>query len=130
MAVWPGKGSARLAAISAADGSSSTLWEGKFWGTPQLSPGGRSVSYTKRVSRDPIADELWHLSLLFQAQSRMQSPLWASDGKGIVYLSDRLKPGAAVDLWYLRIADGKAVGFPERPLADHGFCRRDSAARS
>jgi Tol biopolymer transport system component len=76
--------------------------------------------YTKRVRENPAADQLWLLrlddrseELLFEGQSAVRDPLWTPDGSGVVFLSDRRAPGAALDLWLLRISGGKPLGFPE-----------------
>ena len=120
VAVNPGKARTRLVAISATDGAVTTLWEGKDLSNPQISPDGKSAVGTRRVRKNPVADELRLLRLedrsdvlLFEAQSVVSDPEWTPDGAGVVFLSDRRVPGATLDLWLLRTSGGKPLGIPE-----------------
>jgi Tol biopolymer transport system component len=118
-------GPCRLAAIPVQGGPPSTLIEKKCGDLNDieggdLQSGTRRLVYSKRVRKDPPQDELWMLSLedrsealLYRAQSRAENPLWSPDGKTIAFLSDRRAPGAEMDLWLLRVSDGKPQGIPE-----------------
>jgi Tol biopolymer transport system component len=116
----------RLIAVSATDGSSTKLWEGSG-DHGFLSPDGNYVAFSKRISRDPIKDELRLLSVADLSESLLLSnfgpavrQIWTPDGKGLVFLSDRRKPGQVLDLWYLAVANGKAQGRPELVKTDFG----------
>ena len=126
-AVGQGRDRNRLIAISATDGTVTTLFEGKELNNPQLSPDGRWVVDTRRVRNDPAADNLWLLqledrseTLLFEGQSYVGDPRWTPDGAGVVFLSDRRVPGTTLDLWFLRTSGGKPLGFPELLKTDLG----------
>jgi Tol biopolymer transport system component len=115
----------RLIAISAIDGSSTTLWEGaRPEGYGMLSPDGKYVVFSKVISREPLKSEVHLLSLADLSESTLLAEpgvraAWTADGTGLVYLSDRRKPGSP-DLWYLAVANGKAQGRPELVKADFG----------
>jgi Tol biopolymer transport system component len=116
----------RLLAISVTDGSSTKLWEGSG-DHGLLSPDGNYVVFSRRISRDPVKDELGLFSIRDSTETVLLSNfgpavrhLWTPDGTGLVFLSDRRKPGAARDLWYLAVANGKAQGRPELVRTDIG----------
>lgn len=120
----------RLIAISATDGTTVNLWEGiRPESDPfgPMSPDGNYVVFSQRVSRDPVRDELRLLSLADKNETLLLSDFgpaakanWTPDGRGLVFLSDRRKPGEARDLWYLAVANGKAQGRPELVKSDFG----------
>jgi Tol biopolymer transport system component len=119
----------RLIAISATDGTATELWEGAH-PAGLMSPDGNYVFFSQRVSRDPVRDELRLLSLADKTETVVLSDFpavnpavnanWTPDSRGLVFLSDRRKPGEAHDLWYLAVANGKAQGRPELVRSDFG----------
>ena len=118
----------RLSAISATDGATTNLWEGvRPGGYGLMSPDGNYVNFNQRISREPVKDELRLLSLADKRESVLLSDFgpavradWTPDGKGLVFLSDRRKPGDARDLWYLAVANGQPQGRPQLVRSDFG----------
>lgn len=125
---WDKNWRRRLLSVTVAGGEATGIWDGKAIYSTQLSPDGKSVVFMRRHRREePISDQIWLLrlgsmseTLLFDGQSFVNTPIWTPDGTGVVFLSDRRLPGAAVDLWLLRISEGKALGFPALVKTDLG----------
>jgi Tol biopolymer transport system component len=114
--------------ISISDGSLSRVksFERDTSGSPlygSISPDGRYVVYSVR-STDANVRGIFAIAAdgsreapLVQSAANDISPFWTPDGKSVVFTSDR---SGTVDLWSIRVADGKPQGSPDLLRANVG----------
>jgi Tol biopolymer transport system component len=130
-----------IALVSAADGSVRVLKSLKapavHWRMMSLSPDGRHVVYAHPAEEDERACDIFLLATdgsgkevpLVRDPADDYSPVWAPDGKTIVFVSDR---SGAYDAWLIQVADGKPAGEPQLVKRDTegmqpmGFTREGS----
>jgi dipeptidyl aminopeptidase/acylaminoacyl peptidase len=95
---------------------------------PQVSPDGRSVAFTVRVT-DMEANKgrtsVWTADLASKTSRRLtsgeasdSSPRWAPDGKSLYFLSGR---GGSSQVWLLPLAGGEPVRVTNEPLDVDAF---------
>ncbi len=119
-----------IAWVSVADGSVRTLktfdWRGPGggFGNVSLSPDGRYIVYDFPPREESDAADIYLLSsdgsrevTLVENPADDSLPTWASDGKHVLFISDRTGTNG---LWSIRVEDGKPVGSPELVKADVG----------
>jgi len=116
--------------VSVADGSMSVLR------TPtvrpigmSLSPDGRYVVYDRSVKEHNEFHRLFMLDihgsgeeipLLEHSSGDDYYPVWAPDGKTIVFVSNR-ESGDGTSLWIMPVVDGKLLGEPQLVKRDAGY---------
>jgi len=91
-----------------------------------LSPDGRQVAYARHVKENDGARDIFLLATdgsgeevpLAEHPADDYGPVWAPDGKSIVFGSDR---SGTYDAWLMQVADGKPVGEPQLIKRDTGF---------
>ena len=119
------KGGPEIVLISVTDGSVRVLKSGQ----PRpirmdISPDGRYVVYDYSVDHYSPRD-IFLLATdgsgeevpLVEHPANDYGPVWAPDGKSIVFVSDR---GGSYGTWLLQMADGKPVGEPQLVKRDTG----------
>ena len=90
-----------------------------------LSPDGRYVVYARKVEEDKGESDLFLLATdgsgdevpLMEHPADEYGPVWAPDGKTIVFVSYR---SGTCDAWLMQVADGKPVGEPQLVRRDTG----------
>jgi serine/threonine protein kinase/Tol biopolymer transport system component len=116
---------AEITSVSVADGTPRVLktlaWRNHTQG-PSLSPDGRFVAYHDVDEPESPADVFLvatdgSRTIRVEHPANDTKPLFAPDGSGIVFESDRNK---GRDLWFLPIADGRPAGEPRAVWADTG----------
>ena len=129
-----------IALVSVADGSVPVLKSLKnlpasHW--MSLSPDGRYVVYARPVEEHSRLRDIFLLSTdgsgeevpLVEHPADGYGPIWAPNGKSIVFISDR---SGTYDAWLIQVADGKPVGEPQLikrdtgPMRPMGFTREGS----
>ena len=115
---WRGAGS-KIVLVSVADGSVRILKSDQI--SPikmSLSPDGRYVVYDRYVKEHEghhydifllATDGSGEPVPLVEHSANDYGPVWAPDGKAIVFVSDR---SGTFDAWLLQMTDGKPVGEP------------------
>ena len=107
----------QIVLVSVADGSARTL-KSLGWRepSPNLSPDGRYVAYDFSTQEDSTQQDIYVLSTDGRRESQVVehpandfAPIWAPDGSGILFVSDR---AGTEDLWFLEIEDGRPVRSP------------------
>ena len=129
--------------VSVADGSMRILKtaEGLAAGDPAMkfSPDGRYVVYDREVEEHERLRDIFLLATdgsgeevrLTEHPADDYNPVWAPDGKAIVFVSNR-DPGGGKGLWLVQVADGKPVGEPQLvkgevgDIVPLGFTRKGS----
>ena len=116
----------QIVMVSVADGSVRVL-KTLDWRQPQkmsLSPDGRYVAYDFRPKEDSEDRDIFLLATdgsretpLIEHVSNDLFPVWAPDGKGIVFASDRT---GSMGAWVIQVGEGKPQGSPEMLMADVG----------
>ncbi len=123
-----------ISLVSVADGSVRVLRSLKDlrherrWYYMSLSPDGRQVAYARHVKEHKGARDIFLLTTdgsgeevpLVEHPADDYGPVWAPDGKGIVFASDR---SGVYDVWLMQVADGKPVGEPQLIKRDTGPIR-------
>jgi Tol biopolymer transport system component len=108
-----------IALVSVADGSVRVLKSLKRSRLISLSPDGRYVVYARReVEENKGARDIFLLSTgdsgdevpLIKHPADDYGPVWAPDGKTIVFKSNR---SGTHDTWLMQVADGKPAGEPQ-----------------
>ena len=110
-------GTNQIVLVSVADGSTRTLksfdWREP---SPSLSPDGRYVAYDFPPQEDSLRRDIYLLAvdgsreiLLVEHPAHDFSPIWAPDGSGILFVSDRT---GTMDAWFLDVEDGRPTGSP------------------
>ena len=109
----------QIVLVSSADGSVRVL-KTLDWRYPRnmsLSPDGRYVVYDLRPEENSPRRDIFLLAVdgsreipLIEYPTDDLSPVWAPDGKSILFGSDR---SGAMGLWALQVVDGKPQGSPE-----------------
>jgi Tol biopolymer transport system component len=115
----------RLLAVALADGAVKVLREGASTGWDGwLSPDGKYYAFHKGTGTDPRRTDIWCLSLdngsetpLFEYPASNLDPRWTPDGKGVIFMSNRL---GTRGLWYLPVSAGKPAGPVELIKGDVG----------
>ena len=127
----------QIVLVSVADGSTRTVksfdWRAP---TPSLSPDGRYVAYDFPPQEDSLQRDIYLLAAdgsrevpLVEHPAHDFNPIWAPDGSGILFVSDRT---GTMDAWFLDVEDGRPTGSPrmvKRNLGDvlpRGFTRDGS----
>ena len=126
----------QIGLVSVADGSVQVLktldWRVPGW--VSFSPDGRYLAYS--LSTEDSSSDIFLLATdgsretpLIEHPANDRFPVWAPDGKRILFVSDRTgSPGA----WLIQVADGKPRGSPELvkpdigPIKPLGFTRNGS----
>lgn len=115
----------QIAVVSVADGSVLVLKAGPGVFPCDFSPDGQYIVYQQSI--DERSQALFLMSAdgsrevpLVQGPGRHHDALWAPDGRKVVFVSDR---SGTMDLWSVRVADGKPEGAPELLKADIGSMR-------
>jgi Tol biopolymer transport system component len=108
---WSKEDGRNTALVSVADGSRTLM---KWMDYPRLSPDGRYIAFVK--SRDsesgiflqPVGggDEI----PLVEIAGRNRFPMWAPDGKRLLFVSDRR---GSHEFWSIGVVDGKPAGPPD-----------------
>ncbi len=116
----------QIVMVSVADGSARVL-KTLDWRYPEkmsLSPDGRYLAYDFPPQEDSEDRDIFLLATdgsretpLIEQPSNDLFPVWAPDGKRIVFASDRT---GSMDAWAIRVAEGKPQGSPEMLKADLG----------
>jgi Tol biopolymer transport system component len=116
----------RIALIDAAQGSITTL-KSMEWRDPVLggfSPDGRVLVYAISKLTSNTENGIYAISVdgtgesvLVRGTADDVSPVWAADGRAVVFLSDR---SGTQDLWSVAVADGKPQGEPALVRANVG----------
>ena len=114
-------------ALVPADGRAPKVLRSLNWAYPKrmdLSPDGRYIVYDSFAGESSGDRTIYLLSVdgtrerkLVTAPGNHLFPLWAPDGKRVVYASDR---SGTMDLWSLAIEDGEARGEPRLVRRDLG----------
>ena len=127
----------QLGLVSVADGSVRVL-KTLDWRYPigvSFSPDGRYIAYDLPKENSPnrdiflLATDGSRETPLIEHPANNQFPVWAPDGKRIVFVSDRT---GSLDAWLIQVADGKPRGAPELiksgigPIWPLGFTRNGS----
>ena len=120
-------GNRQLIFVSVADGSVRVLKTFEAWGTllgAGLSPDGRYVVYAFTARKDSAERDIFILATdgsrevpLVAQPADDTYPVWAPDGRGVLFLSAR---AANTGAWFLRVVDGRAQGSPELVKRDVG----------
>ena len=133
-------GANEIALVSVADGSARVLKSLKNlppWHWMSLSPDGRYVVYVRPVEEHNGLRDIFLVATdgngeeipLVEHPADDYGPIWALDGKTIIFSSDR---SGTYDAWLMRMADGKPVGEPQLikrdtgPMQPMGFTRAGS----
>ena len=107
------------------------------WYWMSLSPDGRQVAYARHVKENNGGCDIFLLATdgsgeeipLVEHPADDYGPVWAPDGKSIVFSSDR---SGSYDAWLMQVAYGKPAGEPELikrdtgPIKPMGFTRAGS----
>ncbi|MCK5408165.1 MAG: PD40 domain-containing protein, partial [Candidatus Krumholzibacteria bacterium] len=118
-------GTAQIASIDLTDGTFNVLKTLDYRNhsqPPSLSPDGRLITYYDRPDRESPPD-VFLLATDGSGEFRVEhpasdsKPIFAPDGSGIVFESDRR---GARDLWFLPVADGMPSGAPRIVWRDVG----------
>jgi Tol biopolymer transport system component len=118
-------GTTQLAVLSIGDGSVRVLKSMGWMGVQaRLSPDGRYIAYDPPTGDGAPAADIAILAtdgstdnVIVRHPARDFSPLWAPDGRSIIFLSDRT---GRISLWSIPVANGKAAGEPVLVKADAG----------
>jgi Tol biopolymer transport system component len=119
LAILSRKNDFRIVLVSTAQGSVRVLkeWPDSRWpNTMSLSPDGRYIVCDPSGGVNSSHDILLLSSAggeetpLIQHPAKDWNPVWAPDGKKVVFASDRT---GGMDLWAIGVADGKPQGVPE-----------------
>jgi DNA-binding winged helix-turn-helix (wHTH) protein len=104
----------KTALVAISDGSSS--WFGEMI-SPRLSPDRRHIAFVRRIPSPDVHFDVYIHSVeqgtdlpLVENFGDSATPLWAPDGKSVLFVSDR---NGSRDLWSIRVVEGKALGPPE-----------------
>ena len=126
----------QLGLVSVADGSVRVLKT--LGGVPPIgvsfSPDGRYIAYDLHAGEGKrdiflLATDGSRETPLIEHPANDQFPVWAPDGKRILFVSDRT---GSLDAWLIQVADGKPRGAPELiksgigPIWPLGFTRNGS----
>jgi Tol biopolymer transport system component len=116
----------QIVLFSAADGSVKIL-KTPFWIYPKMmgmSPDGRWIVYSLNQEPPYIQHDIYLLSTdgtqdipLVEHPANDQFPIWAPDGKSILFTSDR---SGTMGVWVIPMADAKAQGPPVMVKKDIG----------
>ncbi len=117
-----------LGILSMADGSMRTLktfTEAEFYWcqlTSAFSPDGRFLAVTNGTRNSScdvalVATDGSGERTLIEHQANDEFVAWTPDGKGLLFTSDR---SGTVDLWLVRVDDGRLDGLPRRVRANTG----------
>ena len=120
----------QLARVSVSDGTAKVLksleWRFDYAsGRPRISPDGQYIAYSALAVNpskpapaptDPKDRHIYVLAADGSSETEIlktaginESPVWAPDGKHILFISDR---SGKFDLWSIPVQSGKAVGSP------------------
>jgi Tol biopolymer transport system component len=105
-----------LGVMLVADGSVRGLGV-QVGGRAAWSPDGRFVFYVKGGLYVIAVDGTSNVQVVEPQPRRPFVPVWAADGRHILYLSDR---AGAIDLLEIEVVDGKPTGAPRLVAADVG----------
>ena len=117
---------AQIASVDLTDGAFNVLKTLDYRGhsqPPSLSPDGRLITYHDAPDRESPPD-VFLLATDGSGEFRVEhpasdsKPIFAPDGSGIVFESDRR---GARDLWFLPVADGMPSGAPRIAWRDVGY---------
>jgi len=116
-----------LLLVSVSDGRSLTLKSADrsaFPGKAAFSPDGRFLLYHAPSRADRRQRDIYLLSIdgaaetpLVQHPAQDTNPVWAPDGKRVLFVSDR---SGSEGLWALAVAGGRPQGAPQLVKADMG----------
>jgi dipeptidyl aminopeptidase/acylaminoacyl peptidase len=116
----------QIALVSAADGAVRVL-KSLNWVYPKkmdFSPDGRYIVYDTFASNAGEQRDIFLLAADGSSERRLVEhpandlfPLWVRDGARVLFASDR---GGTMDVWSVRVEDGKAAGPPELLKKDIG----------
>ncbi len=95
------------------------------WYWMSLSPDGRQVAYARHVEEHEGARDIFLLATdgtgeevpLVEHPADDYGPVWAPDGKKVVFASDR---SGSYDAWLVQVTDGKPAGEPQLIKRDTG----------
>ena len=117
---------AQIASVDLTDGAFNVLKTLDYRGhsqPPSISPDGRLITYHDAPDRESPPD-VFLLATDGSREIRVEhpasdsKPIFAPDGSGIVFESDRR---GARDLWFLPVADGRPSGAPRIVWRDVGY---------
>jgi Tol biopolymer transport system component len=120
-----------IALVSVADGSVRILKsQADRLGDMTLSPDSRYVVYDCPVKEHEDLHDIFLLTTdgsgeeirLTEHPANDYNPVWAPDGKSIVFTSNR-GPDGAVGLWLIQVVDGKPAGEPQLVKKEAGDIR-------
>ncbi|MFC1716037.1 sigma-70 family RNA polymerase sigma factor [Candidatus Poribacteria bacterium] len=120
-----------ISLVSVSDGSVRVLKslknfrQSEQWYHMSLSPDGRHVAYARHMKEHGGARDIFLLAAdgsgeetpLVEHPADDYGPIWAPDGKTIVFVSDR---SGAYDAWLMKIDYGKPAGEPQLAKRDTG----------
>jgi Tol biopolymer transport system component len=125
----------QIAWLSIADGSIRVL-KSLEWRWPDnvsLSPDGRYLAYDVPIRQDSPDRDIVVLAVdgsretpLVQRPSIDHMPIWAPDGRRILFASDR---SGTIGVWTIRVENGRPEGHPELLKPDSGQIRPLGFAR-
>jgi Tol biopolymer transport system component len=128
-------GSKEIVLVAVADGSVRVLKSLESGRRPNwrmtgksLSSDGRYVAYERPVKENNNSCDIFLLATdgsgkevpLVKHPADDYGPVWAPDGKTIVFVSDR---SGSYDIWLMQVADGKPAGEPRLVRRDIGTMR-------
>ncbi|MEP7227809.1 MAG: hypothetical protein ABI785_10645 [Gemmatimonadales bacterium] len=124
-------GTSQYVVVSVADGAVRVLkrfdWAptGAAGGRMRFSPSGRYIAYDLSSRKDSPDLDVFvssfdgtHIMRLVEHPATDRLLGWTPDGNGILFSSDRT---GTVDVWLLRVGEGKPQGSPVRVVADVGL---------
>ncbi len=121
--------SEQIVLVSVSDGSVRVLKAlDRRWGSSaSFSPDGRYIVYDFAPREDSANRDIFLLATdgsretpLIEHPANDRFPVWAPDGKSVVFVSDRTESTGA---WIIQVADGKPQGSPELVRRDMGRIR-------
>jgi len=135
--LWKRDGTKQIAWVSVSDGTIRLL-RSLDWrlldGRSSLSPDGRYIAYAAWDSADSRKSAIYVVAAdgssenaLMKPVATNQFPVWAPDGKHVVYVSNR---SGNLDLWSIAVQDGKPAGEPVLAKSDIGKNRPIGFTRS
>ena len=139
-AAWSPDGTHILALLNRKDRTNQIVWVSALDGSVQvvktldrrlnmsLSPDGRYIAYDFPPAERAPARDIFLLSTdgsretpLVEHPANDRVPMWAPDGKSIVFGSDR---AGSLDVWVIQVVDGRPQGSPQVVKQDIGRVSR------